>query len=80
MSYKIFLFRKTQIVVIFLSLFYCACTNNSEEIISEIQNNVPVESTNTSPNILSIIADDMELDACHGYDIGNVNPNMPNLK
>lgn len=36
--------------------------------------------TSTPPNILLIIADDMGLDACPGYDIGNLKPNMPNLQ
>lgn len=34
----------------------------------------------TKPNILLIIADDMGLDACPGYDIGDIKPAMPNLK
>ena len=71
---------KTLIIVIFLSLFFCACTNNSEEVINEIQNNAPIESKNTSTNILFIIADDMGLATCPGYDLGNVKPNMSNLK
>ena len=34
----------------------------------------------TQPNILLVIADDMGLDACPGYDIGSTKPNMPNLQ
>ncbi len=32
------------------------------------------------PNILLIIADDLGVEACLGYDIGAVKPNMPNLQ
>lgn len=38
------------------------------------------ESSQTKPNILLIIADDMGLDATPGYSIGSVKPNMPNLQ
>jgi len=34
----------------------------------------------TRPNILLIIADDLGVEACPGYDIGAVKPNMPNLQ
>ena len=37
-------------------------------------------SLETAPNILLIIADDMGLDACPGYDVGGIKPNMPTLQ
>ena len=36
--------------------------------------------TQSSPNILLIIADDMGLDASPGYNLGSIKPNMPNLQ
>lgn len=36
--------------------------------------------TQKKPNILLIIADDMGLDACPGYTLGNLKPFMPNLE
>ena len=36
--------------------------------------------TQSKPNILLIIADDMGLDACPGYDLGTIKPSMPNLE
>ncbi len=42
----------------------------------------PVEeaSVSTKPNILLVIADDMGIEACPGYDIGTIKPNMPHLQ
>ncbi|MFT5367423.1 MAG: arylsulfatase A-like enzyme [Candidatus Latescibacterota bacterium] len=34
----------------------------------------------TPPNILLIIADDIGIDACPGYNVGTEKPNMPNLE
>ncbi len=36
--------------------------------------------TQSQPNILLIIADDMGLDACPGYELGAIKPSMPNLE
>lgn len=36
--------------------------------------------SNSKPNILLVIADDMGLDATPGFDIGNIKPHMPNLQ
>jgi len=36
--------------------------------------------TYTNPNILLVIADDMGLDACPGYDLGTFKPSTPNLE
>ena len=36
--------------------------------------------TNSKPNILLIIADDMGLDATPGYNIGTIKPTMPNIE
>ncbi|MDO7173557.1 sulfatase-like hydrolase/transferase [Mariniflexile sp. AS56] len=54
-----------------------SCSSKQEDITNEIE--TPVD-TNKTPNILFVIADDMGLDACPGYDIGAVKPNMPNLE
>lgn len=45
--------------------------NNNEEIIPELSE---------SPNILLVIADDLGLDACPGYDVGSSKPTMPVLQ
>lgn len=34
----------------------------------------------SKPNVLLIIADDMGIEACPGYNIGAIKPNMPNLQ
>ncbi len=66
------------LVYLFIVAFtFVACSNNSESITEE---NDEIENTNLSPNILLIIADDMGLDACPGFNIGSVKPNMPNLE
>ncbi len=36
--------------------------------------------TSSKPNILLVIADDMGLDACPGYNLGTYKPSMPNLE
>ena len=36
--------------------------------------------TDTRPNILLIIADDMGLDATPGYNVGTIKPNVPNIQ
>lgn len=66
------------LVYLFIVAFtFVACSNNSESITEE---DYEIENTNLSPNILLIIADDMGLDACPGFNIGSVKPNMPNLE
>ncbi len=50
-------------------LFSCNSNDNSSTIIS-----------NSQPNILFIIADDMGLDATPNYPIGSIKPYMPNLE
>ncbi|WP_248722914.1 sulfatase-like hydrolase/transferase [Seonamhaeicola sp. ML3] len=70
-------------VVCFL-IFSCSSgdieQNNQEQETEEehIEEQQPTEQ-NQSPNILLIIADDFGLDACPGYSIGSIKPNMPNL-
>ncbi|WP_345190162.1 sulfatase-like hydrolase/transferase [Algibacter agarivorans] len=66
--------------LLLLSISIMACSSNSENIDdTDIDMETPKE-TSEHPNILLVIADDMGLDACPGYDIGSVKPNMPNLQ
>ncbi|MBL4707022.1 MAG: sulfatase-like hydrolase/transferase [Flavobacteriales bacterium] len=68
--------RRNKISLLAL-LFICfyACKNddigNQQEILSSLAE---------SPNVLLIIADDFGLDACPGYSLGSVKPNMPVLQ
>lgn len=43
------------------------------------EESAPAESQ-TAPNIILVIADDMGLDACPGYEVGSIKPNMPTLQ
>lgn len=62
---------------LFLLVFILlACSKDSETIKDEDG----MQNINSSPNILLVIADDMGLDACPGYNIGSMKPNMPNLQ
>jgi arylsulfatase A-like enzyme len=54
-----------------------ACSAKPEDDIK--QEEIPTP-TNSLPNILLVIADDMGLDACPGYSLGTIKPNMPNLQ
>lgn len=72
-SYKIYLW-----LLIFIS--FSACSNESDiQVDNEDNINVSIENKN-KPNILLIIADDMGLDACPGYNIGYEKPSMPTLE
>lgn len=72
-SYKIYL-----CLLIFIS--FSACSNESDiQVDNEDNINVSIENKN-KPNILLIIADDMGLDACPGYNIGYEKPSMPTLE
>ena len=51
-----------------------SCSKPSASVTEEVT--LPNE---TPPNILLIIADDMGIDACPGYNVGNIKPVMPNL-
>lgn len=67
------------------TLLFISCSKEHENYgTNEPVTNVPETNTpevsTTKPNILLIIADDMGLDACPGYPIGTVKPNMPNLE
>ena len=68
---------KNLIYLIILIFTLISCSDNSEKIIDEEEE---MENISSSPNILLVIADDMGLDACPGYDIGSLKPNMPNLQ
>ena len=61
--------------IIFLTILIFSCSNDSS-----IENESNPINTDSKPNILLIIADDMGLDATPGYNIGTVKPNMPNLQ
>lgn len=65
--------------LIFISICLLSCTSNTDDTNEEEEEETPVE-TNELPNILLVIADDLGLDACPGYNIGTVKPNMPNLQ
>lgn len=73
---------KQLLLCLFCIAFLFSCSSNIEEIDDTENNNTTEETTNenqTKPNILLVLADDMGLDACPGYEIGNTKPNMPNL-
>ena len=58
---------KARLLLILLSVSIFTCSGETEvisEIAEELENN---DSSSTTPNILFIIADDMGLDACPGY-------------
>ena len=66
-------------IFILFSLFFMNCSSSpsiSEEILVETENPV----TNTKPNILLVIADDVSKDAIPNYTEGNTKANMPNLQ
>lgn len=63
-----------QLILLFTLAFFSCKSDDTVSITSE---NNPTQS---KPNILLIIADDMGLDATPGYNIGSVKPNMPNLE
>ena len=67
--------------VLFLSIFILlACSKDSYTTVDDDTKMEEMGNTNYAPNILLVIADDMGLDACPGYNIGSVKPNMPNLQ
>ena len=66
-------------IFLLFSLFFMNCSSSpsiSEEILVETENPV----TNTKPNILLVIADDVSKDAIPNYTEGNTKANMPNLQ
>ena len=63
-------------LLVILIIFY-SCSNIEEVSINE---NEEEQTVSTKPNILLIIADDMGLDATPGYNVGAIQPNMPNLE
>ncbi|MCP5064356.1 MAG: sulfatase-like hydrolase/transferase [Ignavibacteriae bacterium] len=62
---------KAAIMLLVALFFLSACSQDVNEIINSV---------NSSPNILLIIADDMGLDATPGYNIGSIKPVMPNIQ
>lgn len=58
-------------LIVVLTIFLSCKTDDLTE---------PVEPSQSKPNIVLIIADDMGLDATPGYSIGDIKPNMPNLQ
>lgn len=72
-SYKIYLW-------LLILISFSACSNDNDiQANNEDNINVP-EENKKKPNILLIIADDMGLDACPGYNIGYEKPSMPTLE
>lgn len=83
----IFLKELNKVAVLLFSILVFACSSDAEvPIVTNEETENPVddttdeESTDSKPNILLIIADDMGLDATPGYDIGTIKPAMPNLE
>lgn len=69
---------KNLLYILMILFSLTACSDNSDsndDTMEEME-----ENTSKPPNILLVIADDMGLDACPGYNIGDVKPNMPNLQ
>lgn len=69
-------------IFLYFSLIVFTITSacSKDTINSDIQENETPGLSNTSPNILLIIADDMGLDATYGYNLNNEKkPNTPNL-
>lgn len=66
-----------------LPFFLLSCSSNSnldsENSDDTTDDEVVEENTNSKPNILLIIADDMGIDVTPGYALGEVKPAMPNL-
>lgn len=69
---------KWLLIVLSVTMFTCSGETEAVSGVEEKQENE--ETASISPNILFIIADDMGLDACPGYNIGNQKPNMVNLQ
>ncbi len=63
---------------ILLGILFSVIGCKSDSVNPDEKNNN--EKENTLPNVLLVIADDMGLDACPGYNIGAIKPQMPNLE
>ncbi len=83
------IFDKHRFYYLFLFIIIISCSEIAEETADELdaieqEQETEEEDTNTkdgsTPNILFVIADDMGLDACPGYNIGATKPHMPNLQ
>ena len=63
-------------------LFVIILISCSKENNIQLEDDIIIETpeANNKPNILLVIADDMGLDACPGYDLGITKPTMPNLE
>ena len=70
---------KNLLHIFLLLISFTACSDNSETNNEENMEEME-ENTSKPANILLVIADDMGLDACPGYNIGDIKPNMPNLQ
>lgn len=68
---------KLSYLKLLLILFIISSCSKTEEI--SIDTTEEEQKESTKPNILLIIADDMGLDATPGYNVGSLQPNMPNL-
>ena len=72
--------RKINFFLIVLYILFSACSTDNQNVNEVDGEGETEESSNESPNILLLIADDMGLDASPGYDIGDLKPNMPNFQ
>ena len=67
--------NRTQILFLFIFPFLIACTKDADTDIDPI-----IETSESRPNILLIIGDDIGVDATVGYEAGKIKPLMPNLQ
>lgn len=63
--------RKAALFICLATIFSSCNKGNNEFILPTFTN---------QPNILLIIADDIGIEACPGYNIGAIKPNIPNLE
>jgi len=69
---------KINIMLLFVIILISCSKENNIQLEDDIIIETP--EANNKPNILLVIADDMGLDACPGYDLGITKPTMPNLE
>jgi arylsulfatase A-like enzyme len=62
------------VLVVSIFLVFWSCSKDTNE-----ENEIDVPNTETSPNILFIIADDLGKDAINGFSEGSIKPYTPNI-